>query len=51
MRLTAYAEAKGLRNGLIRDEKVVIPWPDTLDARRIPGAELTGLDHGIDHEL
>jgi len=37
--------SKGLLNGLISDEKVVIPWPDTLGVRRIPGAELTGLDH------
>jgi NADPH-dependent 2,4-dienoyl-CoA reductase/sulfur reductase-like enzyme len=38
--------SKGLLNGVVSDHKVVIPWPDTLGVRRIPGAELTGLDHG-----
>ena len=37
--------SKGLLNRLIRDEKVAIPWPDTLEVRRIAGAELTALDH------
>lgn len=37
--------SKGLLNRRISDEKVVIPWPDTLDVTRMPGAELTGLDH------
>lgn len=27
--------SKGLLNGLIRDEKVVIPRPDTLDVTRM----------------
>jgi len=37
--------SKGLLNGIVRDEKAVIGWPDTLDVTRMPGAELTGLDH------
>jgi NADPH-dependent 2,4-dienoyl-CoA reductase/sulfur reductase-like enzyme len=37
--------SKGLLNGRISDEKAVIPWPDTLGVTRVPGAQLTGLDH------
>jgi len=37
--------SKGLLNGLVSDEKAVIGWPGTLGVTRMPGTELTGLEH------
>jgi NADPH-dependent 2,4-dienoyl-CoA reductase/sulfur reductase-like enzyme len=36
--------SKGLLGYEINEEKVAMPWPSSLGAERIPGAELTGLD-------
>ena len=36
--------SKGLLGHEINEDKVRMPWPSTLEAERIAGAELTGLD-------